>query len=257
MRRSSRTRARDAHTSCSRRWPAWAYPTSSSSRKETPRRRSRSRTARCSSIRRRPSSHRPAASRSSSRQTMPTSSWSAPARLDWGPRCTGPRRASVRPCSTAAASAGQAGSSSLIRNYLGFPRGLGGARARPARLPAGVGLRHAFAGRARVVALEPASADSSCARPTAATEVSARAVVLALGVEYRRLERPGLRRPGGCRRLLRRVGVGGAGVCRRGRLRRRRRELGRAGRPPPRPLRAARRDPGSLTIPRRRACPST
>ena len=36
---------------------------------------------------------------------------------------------------------GQAGSSSLIRNYLGFARGVSRGRARPACLPAGVGVR--------------------------------------------------------------------------------------------------------------------
>ena len=39
---------------------------------------------------------------------------------------------------------GQAGSSSLIRNYLGFSRGPQRRGARPARLPAGVGLRRAL-----------------------------------------------------------------------------------------------------------------
>ena len=36
---------------------------------------------------------------------------------------------------------GQARSSSLIRNYLGFPRGVSGSRARPAGVRAGVGVR--------------------------------------------------------------------------------------------------------------------
>ena len=41
-----------------------------------------------------------------------------------------------------AAIGGQASSSSRIRNYLGFPRGLSGSELCPARLPASLGLRH-------------------------------------------------------------------------------------------------------------------
>jgi thioredoxin reductase (NADPH) len=64
---------------------------------------------------------------------------------------------------------GQAGSSSLIRNYLGFPRGLGGGE---------LALEH--------------TGDRIAIRSADGVEVTARAVVLALGVEYRRLDAPGL-----------------------------------------------------------------
>ena len=87
---------------------------------------------------------------------------------------------------------GQAGSSSLIRNYLGFPRGLGGGElAQRAYQQAWLfGTRSQVA--RRVVGLEPGErADSSCEPQDGGAEVSARAVVLALGVEYRRLEAPG------------------------------------------------------------------
>ena len=85
---------------------------------------------------------------------------------------------------------GQAGTSSLIRNYLGFPRGLSGAslaeRAyRQAWLfgtefvfmQSAVGIRSA--GVNRVVSLSDGS------------EVTARSVVIATGVAYRRLDVPG------------------------------------------------------------------
>ena len=86
---------------------------------------------------------------------------------------------------------GQAGTSSMIRNYLGFPRGIGGsdlahraweqavffgaefAFTRPA-----IGL--ATRGRERNIALSDGS------------EVSARAVIIATGVDYRRIGVPSL-----------------------------------------------------------------
>jgi thioredoxin reductase (NADPH) len=86
---------------------------------------------------------------------------------------------------------GQAGSSSMIRNYLGFPRGVSGAelaqrayeqawmlRADFVYGPSAVGLR--AAGPERVVDLGDGG------------QVASRAVVLATGVRYRRLEVPGL-----------------------------------------------------------------
>jgi thioredoxin reductase (NADPH) len=86
---------------------------------------------------------------------------------------------------------GQAGTSSLIRNYLGFPFGISGADlcnraveqawafgAEIAVMHVATGLR--AEGRDRVLAL----ADG--------TEVTARAVVLATGASYQRLDVPGL-----------------------------------------------------------------
>jgi thioredoxin reductase (NADPH) len=85
---------------------------------------------------------------------------------------------------------GQAGSSSLIRNYLGFPRGLGGGElAQRAYQQAWLfGTRSQVA--RRVVALERGE-QGFVVRTDGGAPVSARAVVLALGVEYRRLEAPG------------------------------------------------------------------
>jgi thioredoxin reductase (NADPH) len=88
---------------------------------------------------------------------------------------------------------GQAGSSSLIRNYLGFPRGLGGGElAQRAYQQAWLfGTRSQVARRA--IALEPGERGFvvRTAGDGAGAAVSARAVVLALGVEYRKLDAPG------------------------------------------------------------------
>jgi thioredoxin reductase (NADPH) len=93
---------------------------------------------------------------------------------------------------------GQAGTSSLIRNYLGFPSGISGQElaARAYRQAYFLGAKFLFGRRAvglradgkdRVVALEDG------------TEIRGRAVILATGVEYRRL---------GVARLERLVGRG-------------------------------------------------
>ena len=86
---------------------------------------------------------------------------------------------------------GQAGSSSLIRNYLGFPRGLGGGElAQRAYQQAWLfGTRSQVAHR--VVGLSPGPRGFVIRTGEDGIEVSARAVVLALGVEYRRLDAPG------------------------------------------------------------------
>jgi thioredoxin reductase (NADPH) len=86
---------------------------------------------------------------------------------------------------------GQAGTSSLIRNYLGFPHGVSGTelagRAWQQAWQFGVHLVYgnpvislAEEGAARVLTLQDGS------------EVRSRAVVLATGVSYRRLQAPGL-----------------------------------------------------------------
>jgi thioredoxin reductase (NADPH) len=88
---------------------------------------------------------------------------------------------------------GQAGSSGMIRNYLGFPWGVAGADLadRGMRQAVHFGARFAVApparslrtdGEERVIGLEDGR------------EVRARTVVLATGVTYRRLEAPGVER---------------------------------------------------------------
>lgn len=86
---------------------------------------------------------------------------------------------------------GQAGSSSLIRNYLGFSRGVSGAElAQRAYQQAWVfGARFLLMHEA--AALEPGH-DRHRLRTAAGDEITARTVVLATGVTYRRLPVPAL-----------------------------------------------------------------
>ena len=136
---------------------------------------------------------------------------------------------------------GQATSSSLIRNYLGFPQGVSGSRlAQNAYEQAWVfGANFAF--MQRVTDLGHDGGELSVVLSDSGP-VTARAVLLATGVSYRRLGDPRARRPQWCRCLLRRGGIGGA---RRGRptgVHRRGSELGGAGCIAPLPLRRT-RDP--------------
>jgi thioredoxin reductase (NADPH) len=88
---------------------------------------------------------------------------------------------------------GQAGSSSLIRNYLGFPRGISGANL----------ATRAFEQAWRFGAITSVAGPVTGFAPSAAgysldigngAHVQARAVVIATGVSYRRLSAPGLDR---------------------------------------------------------------
>ncbi|HYD42232.1 MAG TPA: FAD-dependent oxidoreductase [Anaeromyxobacter sp.] len=94
---------------------------------------------------------------------------------------------------------GQAGASSRIRNYLGFPRGIGGTEltARAYEQARVFGAEFVFAGRAAAVSARGADRVVSLAD---GAEVVARAVVIATGVTYRELGIPALDR-------LRGVGV--------------------------------------------------
>lgn len=91
----------------------------------------------------------------------------------------------------AGAVGGQAGSSSLIRNYLGFPRGLGGGELAQRAYQQAWLFGAQFRLTHRATALEPRG-DRHVVRTEEGIEIAARAVVLALGVEYRRLDAPGL-----------------------------------------------------------------
>jgi thioredoxin reductase (NADPH) len=88
---------------------------------------------------------------------------------------------------------GQAGSSSLIRNYLGFPRGVSGAEL------AQRAYQQAWVFGSRFVLMRDAIAlrqddDGHVVELAGGLEVRARAVVLACGVRYRQLSAPGLER---------------------------------------------------------------
>lgn len=88
---------------------------------------------------------------------------------------------------------GQAGTSSLIRNYLGFPRGIsGGELAQRAYQQACLfGTKYVFA---REVSRLRASGIDRILTLSDGTEITARAVVIATGATYRRLGIPSLER---------------------------------------------------------------
>jgi thioredoxin reductase (NADPH) len=86
---------------------------------------------------------------------------------------------------------GQAGASSLIRNYLGFPRGIGGAELTQRAYQQAwlFGARYVFA---REVVGVRADEEQRVLRLSDGREIAARAVVIATGARYRRLEAPGI-----------------------------------------------------------------
>ena len=133
---------------------------------------------------------------------------------------------------------GQAGASSLIRNYLGFARGVGGADlAQRAYQQAWVfGSRFLLMSEVESLRTEPD-------RHVLVTAGGAEAVRAHGGARHRRrlppARHPGARGAGGLGRLLRGFGSGGAGGDRRARVRARRRQLGRPGRDAPVALRRA------------------
>lgn len=87
---------------------------------------------------------------------------------------------------------GQAGSSSMIRNYLGFPRGISGMRlAQRSRIQAGRFGAQFFTGRP-AIRIEPGPANEPEHQHVhvAGAQMCARTVVIATGVKYRRLGVP-------------------------------------------------------------------
>jgi len=86
---------------------------------------------------------------------------------------------------------GQAGASSLIRNYLGFPRGIGGAELTQRAYQQAwlFGARYVFA---REVVGIRAEGEQRVLHLSDGREITARAVVVATGAQYRRLEAPGI-----------------------------------------------------------------
>ncbi len=136
-----------------------------------------------------------------------------------------------------AAVGGQAGTSSMIRNYLGFPRGISGMRLAQRARNQAIRFGTKFFTGWPVEDLVPGADGEPHRVVTAGGEVHARAVVISSGVAYRRLG------VDGCEAL---VGLGvhyGASVTAapemadRDVLRRRWRQLGRPGCTPPRSLR--------------------
>jgi thioredoxin reductase (NADPH) len=95
-------------------------------------------------------------------------------------------------CIEAEAIGGQAGTSSMIRNYLGFPRGISGMRlAERARDQAARFGTNFFAGW-RVSALTPGEGERPHVVHTEGGDIRARVVVVATGVTYRKLQVTGV-----------------------------------------------------------------
>jgi thioredoxin reductase (NADPH) len=88
---------------------------------------------------------------------------------------------------------GQAGASSLIRNYLGFPRGISGAELTQRAYQQAwlFGAKFVFAREATALRLD---GDSKIVSLSDGREISARSVVVATGAKYRRLQVPALER---------------------------------------------------------------
>jgi thioredoxin reductase (NADPH) len=88
---------------------------------------------------------------------------------------------------------GQAGTSSLIRNYLGFPRGVTGAELAQRAYEQAWLFESKFILARDVVGLRPRG-EERILTLSGGIELSARAVLIATGVSYRRLEIPSLDR---------------------------------------------------------------
>ena len=132
---------------------------------------------------------------------------------------------------------GQAGTTSRIENYLGFPSGLSGSDL----------ARRALTQAKRLGAEILSSQEATTVRREDpyryvgfddGNEVACQAVVVTTGVSYRQLEVPGAADAGRRGRLLRRRHDRGAALPRRGGRRHRLRQLGRPGGGPSRQVRA-------------------
>ena len=82
---------------------------------------------------------------------------------------------------------GQAGTSSMIRNYLGFPRGISGMRLAQRARSQAIRFGTRFFTGWPVVALEPGTDGKPHVVRTEGGDVHARAVVISTGVTYRRI----------------------------------------------------------------------
>ena len=155
------------------------------------------------------------------------------------------------------AAGGQAGQSSRIENYLGFPAGLSGADLRAgARRP----RRAAWARRCSPPARCSAIRENGPARVVTldgGAEIGCHSVLVATGVHYSRLDAPGRGGPHRLGRLLRRGARRGRRRRGRGRRRRGSGQLGRAGGRRPRDAGHAGWSCCAAARGSRRACPAT
>ena len=142
------------------------------------------------------------------------------------------------------ATGGQAGQSSRIENYLGFPDGVSGAQLtdRARRQAAKFGAE--VLTTRDVVGLD-VNGSARTVRFADGSSIDAHTIILATGVTYRQLARARPGRPDRARGVLRVRAHRGGRLPGPGRLHRRRRELGRAGRRLPVPARQVGDDPGA------------
>ena len=87
---------------------------------------------------------------------------------------------------------GQAGTSSMIRNYLGFPRGISGMRLAQRARNQAIRFGTRFFSGWPVIHLEPGVDGAPHLLRTEGGDVRARSVVVSAGVKYRRLRVPGV-----------------------------------------------------------------
>lgn len=126
---------------------------------------------------------------------------------------------------------GQAGSSSMIRNYLGFARGVSGSELILAAYKQAWSFGTNFLVGAEVTSME-CGYEAHVLRTADELVLTARAVILAMGVAYRRLDIPALGTPGRVGRLLRRISGRGKAIRGTTDLPHRRGQLSRPGSSP-------------------------
>ena len=127
---------------------------------------------------------------------------------------------------------GQAGTSSMIRNYPGFSQGISGARLAQETWQQAWAFGTTFVYMRQAESLSARTATTGCGCPTAAL-LTSRTVIIATGATYRRLGIPALEDLQG-RGVFYGAAVSEApGHARAERVRRRRRQLRRADRAAP------------------------
>ena len=145
------------------------------------------------------------------------------------------------------ATGGQAGQSSRIENYLGFPDGVSGAQLTDRARRQATKFGAEVLTTRDVIGLD-IKGSARGVRFADGTSIDAHTIILATGVSYRQLAAPGPGRPDRARGLLRLGADRGLGLPRAGRVHRRRRELGRAGRRVPGAARQVGDDPGPRAV---------
>ena len=198
---------------------------------------------------RRPGGARPRAARRRRRRSASTSSCWAPGRPGSLRRST----AAPRACSTFVAEAwapgGQAGTSTRIENYLGFPTGISGTDLTRAATLQARRFDAVFSSFHRAVELADGPEGLVRVDLDDGQHVLARTLVMATGARWRELPIPGRRALPRRGRLPRRDARRRQALPRRGRDRGRRRQLGRAGGDAPGAARAQRAGGGARRAP--------